>query len=137
MDENNVKIFSWNVRGLNCAARREAVRLLLQQSRPQIICLQETKLAEVNFSVAMEFLGAPYCSSFAYLPAEETRGGVLIAWDQDYISGGAARKDIRSLFSEARLQMQVFDEIKDTAHRWALARRLALQPPMVAKLGSE
>jgi exonuclease III len=80
MDENDVKTFSWNVHGLNCAARREAVRLLLQQVRPQIICLQETKLAEVNFSVAMEFLGAPYCSSFAYLPAEETRGGVLIAW---------------------------------------------------------
>lgn len=105
MDDNDVKIFNWNVRGLNCAARREAVRLLLQQARPQIICLQETKLSEVNFPLAMEFLGAPYCSNFAYLPSEETRGGVLIAWDQDYVARGAVRKENYCISMEVNLLM--------------------------------
>jgi hypothetical protein len=33
------------------------VRLLIQQARPQLIYLQETKLAEISFSIVVEFLG--------------------------------------------------------------------------------
>jgi len=45
------------VRGLNNAARREAVKLIIQKARPYIICLQETKLDVVDGALAMEFMG--------------------------------------------------------------------------------
>jgi len=57
MGENDAKILNWNVRELNCAARREAVKLFLQQARPHIICLQETKLDAIDSIIAMEFWG--------------------------------------------------------------------------------
>lgn len=38
-------ILSWNVRGLNMRARRDAIRTLVGEIRPTIMCLQETKLA--------------------------------------------------------------------------------------------
>ena len=87
MSENDAKILNWNVRGLNSVARREVVRLMCQQARPYIICLQETKLNEIDGPLAMEFLGQNYHTSFEFLPADDTRGGILIAWDHDYIQG--------------------------------------------------
>lgn len=90
MDENNLKIFNWNVRGLNSGARREAVRLMLQQAKPQVICLQEMKLNVVDDLIAMEFLGPKFSSTYKFLPADDTWGGILIAWDQDLVTGGAA-----------------------------------------------
>lgn len=79
------------------------MRHLLQQARPQIICLQETKLSEVSLLVAMEFLGAPYCTNFVYLPSDETRGGTLFAWDSDYIQGGTVKMETYSISVEVKL----------------------------------
>ena len=45
------------MRGLNSAARREAVKLIVQQARPHIVCLQETKLDAIDGPLVMEFLG--------------------------------------------------------------------------------
>ena len=44
------------MRGLNSAARREAVKLIVQQARPHIVCLQETKLDAIDGPLVMEFL---------------------------------------------------------------------------------
>ena len=74
MVENDAKIMNWNVRGLNSAARREAVRLMVQKARPHIVCLQETKLDAIDGPLVVEFLGYNFCSSFEFLPADETRG---------------------------------------------------------------
>jgi len=94
MIDNNIKIVCWNVRGLNNAARRAAVRLFLQKIRPSIICLQETKLDSVNAPLAAEFLGYNWSSSFVSLNSQQTRGGILIAWDQDLVNVGApVRRD--------------------------------------------
>jgi len=38
-------LLSWNVRGLNTRARRDVVRVLMQDTRASIACLQETKLS--------------------------------------------------------------------------------------------
>lgn len=92
MTENDSKILNWNVRGLNSAARREAVKLMVQKARPFIIFLQETKLDAIDGTLAMEFMGQNFCSCYDYLPADETRGGVLIAWHQDYALGGTVSK---------------------------------------------
>jgi exonuclease III len=39
------KIIIWNVRGLNKKARRDAVRQTIVSTRPDLVCLQETKKA--------------------------------------------------------------------------------------------
>jgi hypothetical protein len=39
-------ILSWNVRGLNSPARREVVRDMVLMHRPNLVCLQETKLVK-------------------------------------------------------------------------------------------
>jgi DNA phosphorothioation-dependent restriction protein DptG len=86
MNSNSSKILNWNVWGLNSATRREAARLMIQQVRPMLVCLQETKLDDVNDRLAAEFLGHA-CSGYAALNAVNTSGGVLVEWDQDLIVG--------------------------------------------------
>jgi exonuclease III len=43
----STSILVWNVRGLNGAARRDAVRSLVTAERPSVVCLQETKLSVI------------------------------------------------------------------------------------------
>jgi exonuclease III len=73
-------ILSWNVRGLNDKARRDTVCTLVDDIRPSIVCLQETKLDVISqhLMYAMVMLGIIY-TEFAYLPASNTRGSILIA----------------------------------------------------------
>lgn len=70
--DHNVNILNWNVRGLNQRCRQNALRGFVSDVNAAIVCIQETKL-NVN-----EMLGPSYMS-FSYLPATQTRGGVLIA----------------------------------------------------------
>lgn len=72
-------ILVWNVRGLNRKARRDAVRDLVAATRPEIVCLQETKVQDMSTRVLLSTLGADL-DGHVVLPAVGTRGGVLIAW---------------------------------------------------------
>jgi len=78
---DNTTVLSWNVRGLNARARRDAVRTLIDDVRPSIVCLQETKLDVITDTMVLSMLGIAF-SEFAYLPASETHGGILIAGRQ-------------------------------------------------------
>jgi exonuclease III len=70
----DTKLLNWNVRGLNCVARREAVKILIQQAGPSIIYFQKTKLDSMDRFLALEFLGQT-CMCYEYLAADSTRGG--------------------------------------------------------------
>lgn len=80
----DIKVLNWNVRGLNCAARRETVKIIIRQAGRNIICLRETKLDSVSNLMALEFLGQT-CMSYEFLDADSTRGGILVAWNRDLI----------------------------------------------------
>ncbi|KAI4999619.1 hypothetical protein ZWY2020_004208 [Hordeum vulgare] len=73
------QIAVWNVRGLNSRARRCAIRSLLCTTRASIVCLQETKMALICSSIVLDILGSEF-DGFTYLPADGTRGGILLAW---------------------------------------------------------
>ena len=73
----SIKIFCWNVRGLNSPARREALLHLVQVSNPTILCIQETKLSVIDSSLASEFLGHRL-NNFQYLPSDGTKGESLL-----------------------------------------------------------
>jgi exonuclease III len=47
-----LSIFTWNVRGLNAPARREAVHNMIQSTNPKLVCIQETKLQVINLQIA-------------------------------------------------------------------------------------
>ena len=69
----------WNVRGLNDKARRDNLRKVVDDARPAVVCIQETKLAHISERDVISFLGRDF-TNFVYLPAQQTRGGILIAW---------------------------------------------------------
>lgn len=46
MDISNILI--WNVRGLNRKSRRDGVRDMVLSTRPDLVCLQETKKEAIS-----------------------------------------------------------------------------------------
>jgi hypothetical protein len=44
------------------------------------VCFQETKVDVVDDFFIMQCLG-PSFEGYVYIPAEDTRGGILLAWD--------------------------------------------------------
>lgn len=85
MNSSDLSLLNWNVRGLNDAAHRELVRNTVTSYRPNIACLQETKLSAFNARLANETLGH-LLDSYLELPEQGTRGGILLAWNKDVIS---------------------------------------------------
>jgi len=77
MDKLNFMI--WNVRGLNDKARRDNLRKVVDDTRPAVVCLQETKLSHIADRDVVSFLGRDF-TKFVFLSAQQTRGGILIAW---------------------------------------------------------
>ena len=83
-------VLIWNVRGLNDKARRDVVHQTVQSCQPAIVCLQETKLSHISTHDVLTILGQAFLSS-VYLPARETRGGILVAWRSDVFSAECHR----------------------------------------------
>lgn len=70
-------LLSWNVRGLNSTAKQEDVKQMIQLHKP--MSLQETKMEQVTTHIVSAALGHEYAENFYFLPADGTRGGVLLA----------------------------------------------------------
>jgi exonuclease III len=73
------KFLSWNVRGLNSGARQEDLKQIVATFRPDFVCIQETKMAQISQSVVRNSLGQEFDNNFFFLPADGTRGGILLA----------------------------------------------------------
>lgn len=81
----NCNLLIWNVRGLNTKARRDVVFEQIRSVNADIVCLQETKRESFSTSILMQTLGPEYLT-FAFLPASDTRGGILVAWRASHCS---------------------------------------------------
>nr|ABA99266.1 retrotransposon protein, putative, LINE subclass [Oryza sativa Japonica Group] len=97
-------IVSWNVRGLNAPAKREAVRNLLQQQNATLVCLQETKLQDVDKACIIETNGVNFQNNFFFLPAEGSRGGIILAADENYFT--LSHCDLRMFSLTAKVTMR-------------------------------
>jgi exonuclease III len=73
------KTLIWNVRGLNSTARQDSVRSLVDSSRADIVCIQETKIAAISQRIILSTLGADF-TDFITLPSNGASGGILVAW---------------------------------------------------------
>ena len=80
MFEQPINFLSWNVRGLNCPDRCSTVNATIASSSCHVVCLQETKLGNIDRFTAAS-LGGQRLRSFAQRPANGTRGGILLLWD--------------------------------------------------------
>ena len=84
MLEKDFSIFNWNPRGLNDVKRRDVVCDLVQSPPSHLVCLQETKLQNVDDFTAAH-LGGHRLKNFAQRPAIGTRGGILLLWDENEV----------------------------------------------------
>lgn len=83
MADMNILLLNWNVRGLNNTSRRDVVRDMVKSTRATAVCLQETKLQVIDDAVIRETLGQQFVENYSYMPANGTRGGILIALSQN------------------------------------------------------
>ena len=80
-----IKIISWNVRGVNDPDKRKVIKNFLRSYRADLVCLQETKVQEMN-TVMVRSLGVGRRLNWKALDAEGSAGGVLLLWDNSRIS---------------------------------------------------
>ena len=83
--DHNLSIVIWNVRGTNARARRSSIRSLIDTTNASIIGFQETKMETIYMYVVLELLGSEF-DEYTYLPAQGTRGGILLAWKSRVVS---------------------------------------------------
>ena len=73
------------MRGLNDVVRHDVVNLLVRDSF-YIVCLQETKLQNIDQGVVRQTVGTKFAYNFVTLLAAQTRGGILLAANEDYFT---------------------------------------------------
>jgi hypothetical protein len=81
----NLKIVSWNVRGLNDRDKRLQVRHLLKMWNADIVCLQETKLDFIDRGIIRSLWGIQHVD-WLYLGSEGASGGILMMWDRRVVA---------------------------------------------------
>lgn len=79
MFTNECAILSWNIRGLNSPARQQVVRNLVRDLNCTVVCLQETKLDFIDQANFNRLLGPTFSENFCFPSTSGTRGGVLLA----------------------------------------------------------
>ena len=69
---------------------------MVNDGRPDIVCLQEAKLAYISNWDVFSILGSDF-DCFVFLLAIETRGGILLAWKGHVVEVEAHRVDSHSV----------------------------------------
>jgi exonuclease III len=85
MNTVSFSLISWNIRGLGLADKCDDVLIELVAERPQLVALQETKLASFSESKLRSFIPSRH-RGLASVPATGSAGGILSAWDADFLS---------------------------------------------------
>lgn len=133
----SLSVLSWNVRGLNDAAHRELVRQITTGARPSIVCLQETKLSSFSRATLVDSLGPGY-TGFHVLDATGTRGGILLAWDENSITASdldcgqfTVSASIKVLQTDAAFKLTTcYGPADDRRKEDFLQEMLSLKPPV-------
>ncbi|GMI90536.1 hypothetical protein HRI_002722900 [Hibiscus trionum] len=81
----DLKVISWNVRGLGRLEKAGAIRNLIRVNKPQILFIQETKLSAISPSL-LRRLGCDANFEHLHSPAEGSSEGILNAWDSRFFT---------------------------------------------------
>jgi hypothetical protein len=84
MAARNLVLLNWNLHGqCPCYAQRLA-RYGLDNPCHTVVCIQETKLCQIDERLVIEMLGPKFCDNFSFLPSIGMSGGILIAASEDH-----------------------------------------------------
>jgi exonuclease III len=83
--------------GLNSAARQDSVRILVDASKFDVVCLQETKMITIPWQLVLSMLGSEFDNNFICLPSEGASVGILVSWRNHLGTVGAIRVDAHSV----------------------------------------
>ena len=75
-----IKIFSWNVRGLNGREKRKLIKSVIRSQKVDLVCFLETKMQEMLEKV-VKSLGVGRFLNWDTVDAREVLGGILLFWD--------------------------------------------------------
>jgi exonuclease III len=89
------RIVFWNARGVNSRAPQNVVANLVVSERISILCIQETKLGVVDDQLILSIIGPSF--DYHFVPAVETRGGILDAWHRDKWAASNVHSTTRTL----------------------------------------
>ena len=73
----NLRILSWNVRGVNDRSKRKIIKLVIKNQKVDLFCIQETKV-QVMSEEMVRSLGPGRFLDWKVLNAKGTAGGVMI-----------------------------------------------------------
>lgn len=76
------KIILWNVRGVNDSKKRGIIKGCLRRWKSDVICLQETKMNDINNRV-ISGLWSDKKVDWIFLLADGSAKGILITWDKE------------------------------------------------------
>jgi hypothetical protein len=77
----SAQILSWNVRGLHDPGKRLRIKHMLKLWRPDIICLQETKLELISNAIVRSLWRCHHVD-WMFLGSNGASGGILLMWDK-------------------------------------------------------
>ena len=77
----NLKILSWNVRGVNDRSKKKVIKSVVRKQKVDLFCIQETKMQVMTEGVVRS-LGPGRFLDWRVLNAMGSAGGVLICWDK-------------------------------------------------------
>ena len=77
----NLKILSWNVRGVNDSSKMKLIKSVVRKQKVDLFCIQETKMQVMSKRVVRS-LGPGRFLDWRALNAMGSAGGVLICWDK-------------------------------------------------------
>ena len=70
------------MRGINDSNKRSILKNILREWRCNLVCIQETKLEDVQLSDIRSIGGNQYLD-FVALKAQGTAGGIIVMWDRN------------------------------------------------------
>ena len=75
-----IKIFCWNVRGLNDREKRKLIKGVVRNQKPDLVCLLETKVKDISMQM-VKSVGVGRFLNWASVDARGAAGGLLLFWD--------------------------------------------------------
>jgi len=79
-----MKLISWNVRGLNSPSKHRMIKNLIQQEKPSLVFLQETKSNNTAIERILNKVWSGNCS--VSVDASGASGGLAILWDPQVLT---------------------------------------------------
>jgi len=79
-----MKIFSFNVRGLGTGEKKREIRRLISEKSPDVFCIQETKLEVVDDVMCRSLWGSEDVA-YSFKPSVGASGGILTMWNHSVV----------------------------------------------------